>query len=786
VRALALILLVGCLHPSQTECDDGRICPPDKLCDDIHHACVEAAQLHDCIGLDDGTSCTAGPSPGVCDAGICVVARCGDNYRMAPEDCDGEVAPDLADCRAHGYHQEGIVSCASDCTFDFGACSEICGDGAVNGDEGCDDIDLDSKTCRDFGFYGESGLACTSACTFETAGCTAHGYCGDGIPQTIEGELCDMTLPDESCVTLGYDAGSLTCAATCTPALSSCRFVGWHRVSLDVIVTIEGIWGSAPDDVWAVGNSGVILHFDGVDWTSVTSPTTAPLIGVWGRSANEVYAVGSGGVMIRYDGSAWTTLPAVTANTLYDVWGTATEIWATGDAGTIVHHDGSAWSESFVGTQDLTGVWGFANDDVWVVGDNGTMLHYTTTWNTITPLTGSYLTSVWGSGPMDVYAADVDGGLFHYDGTWAPVTPPFAMTSMYALWGSGADDVFAATDNSLIYHFDGHDWSNEVMPPMGATTYLAGWSYDRTHSFVGGGDRLLVLGESAWTSSSLLQTPEPSGSVQAMWAGSPTDVFAVGEFGHIWHWDGTGVTAAAMTSPVSTILNGVYGTPSGVVFAVGAQGKILQYQSGTWSSKTSPTFAPLTGVWATPDASEAWASGFGVLVHYTTADGWKTVTVPGGFSNLWAVWGRSANDVWVGGSNSIGHYTGTWTWVTSPTSMTVRGIWAAAADDVYAVGDRGDIAHFDGVSWTSTRETDFALDAIHGNAADDIFAVGSGTVLHFDGVRWAPVRSPYSSVSMGAVWNTGPVTYVAGAGGAFGWLRRHARWRCAPGVDCSL
>ena len=38
---------------------------------------------------------------------------------------------------------------------------------------------------------------------------------------------------------------------------------------------INGIWGSGPNDVWAVGNGGTVLHYDGNaqnQWTAVTSP----------------------------------------------------------------------------------------------------------------------------------------------------------------------------------------------------------------------------------------------------------------------------------------------------------------------------------------------------------------------------------------------------------------------------------------------------------------------------------------------------------------------------------
>jgi len=71
--------------------------------------------------------------------------------------------------------------------------------------------------------------------------------------------------------------------------------------------TIAAIWGSAADDVWAVGESGTILHSTGRDWWEpVASPTTSTLRSVWGTSHTNAYAVGDGGTIVRWDGKMWS------------------------------------------------------------------------------------------------------------------------------------------------------------------------------------------------------------------------------------------------------------------------------------------------------------------------------------------------------------------------------------------------------------------------------------------------------------------------------------------------
>ncbi|RLT39629.1 MAG: hypothetical protein DWI57_09965, partial [Chloroflexi bacterium] len=55
---------------------------------------------------------------------------------------------------------------------------------------------------------------------------------------------------------------------------------------------LYGVWGSGPDNVYAVGLYGTIVYYDGVSWVVQTSGTTQSLFDIWGSSAIDVYAVG--------------------------------------------------------------------------------------------------------------------------------------------------------------------------------------------------------------------------------------------------------------------------------------------------------------------------------------------------------------------------------------------------------------------------------------------------------------------------------------------------------------
>jgi len=48
---------------------------------------------------------------------------------------------------------------------------------------------------------------------------------------------------------------------------------------------------------------------------------SAYLIGVWGSSGSDVFAVGDGGTILHYNGSAWSTMNGGTAPSLSAAWG---------------------------------------------------------------------------------------------------------------------------------------------------------------------------------------------------------------------------------------------------------------------------------------------------------------------------------------------------------------------------------------------------------------------------------------------------------------------------------
>jgi hypothetical protein len=274
--------------------------------------------------------------------------------------------------------------------------------------------------------------------------------------------------------------------------------------------TLDGVWGSSSSDVFAVGYSGTILHYNGSAWSTMTSHTSYPLYAVWGSSSSDVFAVGEAGTILHYNGSVWSAMTSRTTNDLDGVWGSSSsDVFAVGKAGTIRHYNGSVWRAMISRTtNDLDGVWGSSSSDVFAVGEDGTIVHYNgSVWSSaMTSGTANVLWGVWGSSSSDVFAVGSDGTILRYDGSvWSAMTSSTANV-LWGVWGSSSSDVFAVGSDGTILNYDGSAWS----------AMISGTSY----------------------------------SLYAVWASPLTDVFAVGGAGTIWrNYEATTTTVASSANP---------------------------------------------------------------------------------------------------------------------------------------------------------------------------------------------------------------------------------------------
>lgn len=216
---------------------------------------------------------------------------------------------------------------------------------------------------------------------------------------------------------------ALAFVAACTdPAPPPPTTDAW-RPAFDTRATgwLMNAWGSAPDDLYAVGgrpDAGVVMHYDGRAWARVTLGMDVPLVNwAYGFGRADVTLVGSGGTVIHWDGRAWTRQPTPTTRNLWGVWGAAPDnLWAVGGDGAdehpvLLHYDGRAWTEAPIpklmraGVSAFFKVWGTGADNVYVVGQRGAVLHYTNgAWREELVGVSDDLVSLWGTDASHILA----------------------------------------------------------------------------------------------------------------------------------------------------------------------------------------------------------------------------------------------------------------------------------------------------------------------------------------------------------------------------------------------
>ncbi|MBN2492963.1 MAG: hypothetical protein JXR96_00125 [Deltaproteobacteria bacterium] len=807
-RCLAVILVftASCCSDS-TSCPDGTI-----RCDGT---CTEV--------LFDDDNC--GACDNACDLGLtCCGGRCTDTLTDSENcgSCGNACENDTSVCRS-GY-------CVHEDDFD------IDNDGYVGeqwGGDDCDDLDPDvnpgaPEVCgpKDDDCDGQidEEPEATASCDDEDE-CTVNDRCvsgqcvadpldgdGDGYgPVACGGDDCDDTSAlanpgqtegpegDPTC----FDHLDNDCNGDADEDDQSCRTPevcmesGWcWQNPLPSGDDLRSAWAASSDDVWAVGHRGMVLRWDGTDWSRVDMEVTHRFRSVWGFSSDDVWVGGEGGIY-HWNGLTWTRYLEDEAAP-ESIWGAAPDdVWAVGFLSTIHHWDGNTWSAVGVGTATgaFYSVRGTSSVDVWIVGgrsDQNVAYHWDGSYLRSSNTGGEgHLRIVWAISPSDVWAGGgayvpmyYEDTLFHWDGTsWSPVegVDDEIVTS---IWATATDNVYAVGHGGGIHHWDGIAWTQLFSADPGLTyNGISGTRADDIWIVGDNGIRLHWDGAD-WSYIGTITTAW----LNAVWGSSPDDVWSVGDDGTIVHHDGYRWTS--VDSATSANLYAIWGSGPDDVWAVGSCA-LLHWDGVAWSPsicEESESFE-FKGVWGSA-ADDVWVAGGdpgsreGIVLHWDGSS-WSRVD-GGGFLPFESIWVSNQNDIWaVGWAALICHWDGTsWSDFSSRWyGADLYDVWGSASDDVWAVGldssyPDGQILHWDGQTWSSVGFEHNYLRSVWGTAVNDVWAVGSDSysigdraALHRDGIEWT--KTPVETKQhLSDIWGTGNDMWIVGQGGVI----LHRRW----------
>jgi hypothetical protein len=497
---------------------------------------------------------------------------------------------------------------------------------------------------------------------------------------------------------------------------------------------LNRLWGTSAEDVWAVGEGGTIIHFDGARWAQVPSGTTDALVAIGGRGPGDAWAIGSRRTVLRLSGSTWRAaeMPKLDDEPTFadllvlpngEAWivGGATKKSLAGDEiishCLIGHTDAGAdanWKFDDDGACGPLGrVWGASPDDVWADGGDD-VVHWNGRYLTRNPkqkpaaivgrhgyASGWKLALDWGSGGMgtlvhpspkiedpgaardfwawsgdEVWAISKDGALRHFDGKgWSRGDDPVYLRAVAA---RAADDIWAIAQESAVLHFDGRVWRSSRLPGA-ATQYPV----------------------------AIAAPTAPSQGADEVWVLTARELL---------RFDGTRWTTVVAKSQW-TLSSFLVRAPNDIW--IGAGSKLLH-----WNGETAETIdVDFNASHVFGDARELWA---GWPLHRW--DGSKMVIPPetagkDGKGMVFSSGALGGGALWLVGEKRISRLAGGRLDTVKDLSARLDAIWASAAGEIWAAGTH--LVHGRGETWTS--------EARPGGA--DFTSIGGG-----DGVVWALSR----------------------------------------------
>jgi hypothetical protein len=269
----------------------------------------------------------------------------------------------------------------------------------------------------------------------------------------------------------------------------------------------------------------------------------------------------------------------------------------------------------------------------------------------------AWLLSAWGTGAGDVWFA---GGshdapvVLHWDGTAATPAPIEGDAPLWWVWGSGDGVIFVVGEGASLFRStdDGASFVRQVSPLVDAT-YWGVWGADANDVWVvGEQDRpdltrrgVLLRSVDGGPFEEVAPFAEPTRALFKVWGAAADDVWVVGELGTLLHWDG--VSWSRENAGTNVRLFTVSGCSADDVWIVGGfgNGVVLHLEGGEWAD-VSPLYAPpINGVFCGPGV--VWVVGMQGYAARRTDDGWDEFTA---------------------------------------TPLDLHGVWAAGADDAFAVG----------------------------------------------------------------------------------------------------
>ncbi|MCP4115135.1 MAG: hypothetical protein GY737_06935 [Desulfobacteraceae bacterium] len=322
----------------------------------------------------------------------------------------------------------------------------------------------------------------------------------------------------------------------------------WVTMDSGTQEDLLSIWGTSNYNIYATGNNGLILHWDGDTWTPMDTPTNEPIVDIWGRSSRDIYAVGGSGTQLHYDGSEWKTMGAIPhpIGRVSGVSGNSSVVYCSLKDHVELRDNGADIMKLYGGNWETRRSERFCpcayeGDPNWVRCLDARRNH---SFNDIhVQADGTYFVGGWdqvANRPVAYMGQDNISGYF--ENTFR----------VLGIWGTGSVAYFVGSN------------SKTTPAKMSFTKY-------KSNDF----NRINL---------------DLKGSIWDVWGSGEDNIFLASSNGKVLHYNGEGVLGSITGTNVT--LFGVWGTDDENVYAVGCDGTILYYNGNRPPETTITLVAP--------------------------------------------------------------------------------------------------------------------------------------------------------------------------------------------------
>ena len=301
-------------------------------------------------------------------------------------------------------------------------------------------------------------------------------------------------------------------------------------------------------------------------WVEVEAPTTGSLTGLWGFSSSEIYAVGSEydadtgaitGILLEYDGVDWSRSLEVEDCALSSVWGASSnELYASGacvspegeEFGAVIVIGGDGFEKVEISADRVGPLFGLGPEDVYVVSGVDVLR-----------FDGSNSAVVWQGTPLVGEVGDVLFDLWGADGR------------MFVVGG----EMYGGSAKTLVAEMAEGEWSRRVDDEIGVLRGIGGSGGRSVAVGVNrgciGDDVGIVLERksSGWSTKRKLDL----GWHEDAWVGEDGEIMVIGQSPRIMRYSSG--EWREMDCPTDQMLLDVWGV-DGKLFAVGSNGAVIE------------------------------------------------------------------------------------------------------------------------------------------------------------------------------------------------------------------